>query len=732
MARRAAKHGSVFRSRLFGKHVLCLCEDEKILDLLKNDLVCTTQTLPPVIRFYEGPCAHILGSDDRCSGNHSLKRQIFQKFMAKCFGPQFWEKATGAIDAVLTEGQVSVETLAWDLVKSVLQRAVYGSYVEDRHFETFIEKLGRNTELGDVINNEIDRRLGGEEQGDDCIGCALAVTSDVEYIKTHVTGLMFNFITQVRPVLIGCLRGDLENIDENIQKYSVIFGTPVAFRAAKHDFTFNDLTIRKGTPVALGYGTLGVGFGADHHKCPAEHFSKKFIAVVIKRITQTYHVETIHDNDDDVFYHQKVHLVLSRRRKKKLSSTVLRRMTTVLSSASSRLVWLDGKGRWETVVSVGDLWRKAGAVAEMLTVEIGATRGDRILLCYAPGVDFYVSFWGCLRAGVIAVPVYPPSPAKLDQGIAKLDLIAVAAGARVCLTDDTVTFLRRTRGLFSTWPKDLTWYGTSHVTSPTSSLSDDTVVEPRDVAFLQFTSGSTGEPKGVIVGHDNLDHNVATIINSLNRRANSEDRTGKKKTIVSWLPAYHDLGLVYAHISPCVEGDDMIYMSPLTFLATPERWFDAATKYQATYLVAPDFGYRIGTKRALELLKHHHHESTQQHSLWDLSSIVWCASAAERVRPETYKDFTTALASSGLRAVLTPAYGLAESVVGVCGCPNLKTSTIRRDLVCCGDDLVEDVVIKIVDPETRRECRGPVVVRAEINNLPRRICSQRASKKIFF
>ena len=146
---------------------------------------------------------------------------------------------------------------------------------------------------------------------------------------------------------------------------------------------------------------------------------------------------------------------------------------------------------------------------------------SRVILCYAPGPEFYIAFWACLRTSVIAVPVYPPDPAKMEVAIRKLGKIQQACGANLCLTDDSVNFLRRTKGLFYTWPRTLEWRSTQGLVS---FVGDDGAIEldsakPDDIAFLQFTSGSTGDPKGCMISFANVWHNVNDISMPLNDRA---------------------------------------------------------------------------------------------------------------------------------------------------------------------------------------------------------------------
>ncbi|KAJ8600627.1 hypothetical protein CTAYLR_006910 [Chrysophaeum taylorii] len=344
------------------------------------------------------------------------------------------------------------------------------------------------------------------------------------------------------------------------------------------------------------------------------------------------------------------------------------------------LTWCDAKGNEETLMTFKELWDRAEAIA----VSIADYRGERVLCCFVPGAEFFGVFWGCLRAAVTAVPVYPPDPTKLDKAIAKLGLIRDACGARLCLTDDTVNLLRLTKGLLYSWPQHLEWRTASSL-SARGALPDDPAAASF-LAFLQFTSGTTGDPKGVMISHANLVHNVCSVCIPLSQQGVEGSPRGRSSGI-SWLPGYHDMGLIYAHIMPYCWGAEMVYTSPLTFLAHPELWMTLAARYRVEFTMSPDFGYRLVARRLKKV--------------GVLSSLRFCMTGAERVRESTYEELRKVLEPFGFNATIVPAYGLAESVVGVCVAWGVRTSKFRPDLVCCGTEFIVD--IRIVDPETRTE-----------------------------
>lgn len=204
--------------------------------------------------------------------------------------------------------------------------------------------------------------------------------------------------------------------------------------------------------------------------------------------------------------------------------------------------WLDDRGREKASLTYGEIWERAGAVAHKLWFELGSQKGDRILLCYGFGLEFFVAILACFRGGLVAVPVYPPNPRKLDASLKKLQLIMDDSGAKVCLTDNAITTFKRVQSLDFTssakWPKGLKWFCTESVTKGESF--DESRSTDSDLAFLQYTSGSTGNPKGVMISFGNLFHNVCGIIApTLINSVSVDEMVG-----VSWLPQYHDMGLM--------------------------------------------------------------------------------------------------------------------------------------------------------------------------------------------
>lgn len=298
---------------------------------------------------------------------------------------------------------------------------------------------------------------------------------------------------------------------------------------------------------------------------------------------------------------------------------------------------------------------KARAIAAML--QSNYTAGQRALLVFNPGLDYIAAFWGCLYAGIVAVPAYPPQSRKHDAG--RLDAIIQDAGIDIVLTglDILETIQTCLSDQHSLLIMDEIPLNAAHNWLKPS-------INSNQLAFLQYTSGSTAQPKGVMISHANLLHNLAIISRCLQYTADD--------IMVSWLPPYHDMGLIAGILSPIYNGAQAIGMSPQAFLQSPFRWLKTISDYRATLSGAPNFAYEHCIKNI----------TAAQKQQLDLSTWRVAANGAETVRANTIENFYTYFASCGLsRQTLFPCYGLAESTVYVSGkseCTPLKIS--RRQL----------------------------------------------------
>lgn len=236
------------------------------------------------------------------------------------------------------------------------------------------------------------------------------------------------------------------------------------------------------------------------------------------------------------------------------------------------------------------MWSKIESIAWHIRNKWGIEKGQKVLLCFPPCLDFIFAHFGCLLAGAVAVPVYPPefSGPRAKKGVEKLALIAQDCQAKLCLTTRTYLNLYKVAALnpFSDlhWPKSLTWHATSDLRVKSYTIRN---VLPDDLAFLQYTSGSTGNPKGVMINHSNYLHNVLALSVNMFPR-------GSQTRICTWTPLYHDMGLIANYTAVPVLGGTQYCMSPLTFLADPPLWVLCASRYRVHATGAPNFAFALG------------------------------------------------------------------------------------------------------------------------------------------
>ncbi len=377
----------------------------------------------------------------------------------------------------------------------------------------------------------------------------------------------------------------------------------------------------------------------------------------------------------------------------------------------------DVDGPCETL-TFGALDRRARSIAAHL-VDRGLA-GQPAILLFPPGLEFAATFFGCLHAGVIAVPAYPPDPRRLDRTLGRLMGIVGDAGAHVVLTDRQIDGLRHLA--VDQAPDHAEALGALEwiVTESLDITAADVWVAP-DLpadrpAMLQYTSGSTGDPRGVVLGHDNLLANQALIRECFGHEpevfAGREGEPG-----VAWLPLFHDMGLVGHVLHPVYLGVTSVLMSPLHFLQRPLRWLEAVSAFRAHTSGGPSFAYDLCLR----------HVTEEDRDRLDLSGweVAYCG--AEPVRAGTARRFADYFAPAGFRrGGFLPCYGLAEATLLVTGAERGRAPAARsldaraleegrvesrppgqrgtRTVVSCGPAR-GDAVVRIVDP-VRRESLG--------------------------
>ncbi|MFX3681339.1 MAG: SDR family NAD(P)-dependent oxidoreductase [bacterium] len=352
-------------------------------------------------------------------------------------------------------------------------------------------------------------------------------------------------------------------------------------------------------------------------------------------------------------------------------------------------------------LSYRELEQGASAIAQELLKRTAP--GDRALLLFTPGLEFMQAFFGCLFAGVIAVPSYPPKRNRPDP---RLTTIANDSNAKIVLTNAAV--LREIEPRLENTPslRALHWIATDTLPdTPTAPLDNLPAVEAADLAFLQYTSGSTADPKGVMVSHGNLLHNLVDLDAGWDHDSDS--------VMITWLPIFHDMGLIYGALMPLFRGFRCVMLPPASFLQRPIRWLEAISRFGGTHSAAPNFAYDLCVAST----------TPAQRRELNLKSWRLSLNAAEPVREHTLNAFNAAFADCGLSPLtVKPGFGLAEATLKVTALPRQEPVTVvhldaarlvRHELVevtsttpgataiiGCGWGQVDNRTL-IVDPDTR-------------------------------
>jgi acyl-CoA synthetase (AMP-forming)/AMP-acid ligase II len=373
-------------------------------------------------------------------------------------------------------------------------------------------------------------------------------------------------------------------------------------------------------------------------------------------------------------------------------------------------VFLSDKGEEEAILTFGELHRRAAAVATRLQT---SSADDRALLMFGPGLDFIIAYFGCILAGVIPVPMMlPRRNSSLDSSAS----ITANCAPRFLITNAHVHSARpdvieRFSGA------EMQWITVDQAAEQSCKLREADMPDPDDIALLQYTSGSTSDPKGVMVSHRNLIENLEMIRLTLGNT--------RRSTFVSWVPLYHDMGLILNILQSLYLGSLCILLAPVTFIQRPVIWLRAIHNYRAEVAGAPNFAFDLCAQRC---------RADQIRGL-DLSCWKLAFNAAEPVRADTIERFATRFAPYGFNPnSMYPLYGMAEATLLISAgqrgagpvIRSIRLAAFRRNdvvppagandtyhVVGCGRNIIGQR-IAIVDPQARRrlgvDCIGEVWV----------------------
>lgn len=356
----------------------------------------------------------------------------------------------------------------------------------------------------------------------------------------------------------------------------------------------------------------------------------------------------------------------------------------------------DGKTESSTL-SYADLDRQARAIAALLQQQNAS--GERALLLYPQGLEVVAAFLGCLYGGVIAIPVPPPDAGRLKRTLPRLRAIVQDAQATVVLTNARILSTFEEAGLEFPEFSTIRWIDTEQVDLQLAESWQEPAINSDNIAYLQYTSGSTSTPKGVMITHRNVMHHSAYL-----QRACGYD---SDSVTVTWMPYFHDYGLVEGLIQPLYNGAPCYVMSPFAFIKQPVRWLQAISRYRATHSQAPNFAYEQCIRRV----------KLEQRDALDLSSWRAAGNAAEPINPRVLRQFFEYFEPSGFRwDAFAPAYGLAEATLLVTTSPRpsepvvcvLDPAALERNRIVEASD--EQDVVRIVAGCGRQVCETQIAI----------------------
>ncbi len=379
--------------------------------------------------------------------------------------------------------------------------------------------------------------------------------------------------------------------------------------------------------------------------------------------------------------------------------------------------FLDARGKEVRTLTYRGLVERATACAVALG-DASVRDGDRVALVYPPDTDeFLVGFFGCLLAGAVAVPIASPDPRALDVEVPRFAHLIGDCGCRVALTTRLYygaalvgrawhRLTGRAAATPAKWP-DLTWIRTDGLSPIAPTARRPIPSAPADkLAYLQYTSGSTSAPKGVMIRHGNILHNVEAI----RRQAHMTARS----VLVGWVPLFHDMGLVGGPLNAIYTGAHLIYFSPMSFLQNPRLWLEAMSRYRATHTESPNFGYEFLLRRI---------EGDPLDGI-DLSRVTHALFGGEVMRPRTVERVAERLHKTGFRpSAMINIFGAAEATLFLAGGGDGETPLLsvvtqplqaqRRAVPCAPDAFSSTTLVgcrvppdacdlRVVDPESTR------------------------------
>ncbi|BAZ29704.1 AMP-dependent synthetase and ligase [Cylindrospermum sp. NIES-4074] len=331
--------------------------------------------------------------------------------------------------------------------------------------------------------------------------------------------------------------------------------------------------------------------------------------------------------------------------------------------------------------------------------------GERALLLYPSGLEFIAAFFGCIYAQTVAVPAYPP---RRNQNIHRLQGIIEDAQAQVLLT--TTSVMENIKANFHQNPElsSIPCIITENLDNNLANTWQEPALFENTLAFLQYTSGSVGMPKGVMISHANLLHNLAQIHKCFGHTPNSQG--------IIWLPSYHDMGLIGGVLQPIYGGFPVTLMSPVDFLQKPFSWLSAISRYKGTTSGGPNFAYDLCVRKI----------TPEQRASLDLSNWEVAFTGAEFIRAETLEQFAEAFEPCGFRKeAFYPCYGMAETTLIISGglkssqpiLKYLEAASLEQNrvvtaqnqeanatIVGCGQNLSDQKIV-IVDPQSLQQCQ---------------------------